>query len=72
MEKGAKMACILNAANEIAVDGFLNDKIVFLEMSDLIYDSMQKVHFIATYNNYVETDSETRKLADEVILRQKN
>ncbi len=71
MEKGGNMPCILNAANEIAVDGFLNDNIGFLEMSDLIHNCMQKVHFIAkpTYNDYVETDRETRRFVKEIILR---
>jgi len=71
MEKGGNMPCILNAANEIAVEGFLNDKIGFLQMSDLINDCMQKVHFIAkpTYYDYVETDMETRRLAKEALKR---
>ena len=71
MEKAGNMPCILNAANEIAVEGFLNDKIGFLQMSDLINDCMQKVHFIAkpTYYDYVETDMETRRLAKEALKR---
>ena len=71
MEKAGNMPCILNAANEIAVEGFLNDKIGFLQMSDLINDCMQKVHFIVkpTYYDYVETDMETRRLAKEALKR---
>jgi 1-deoxy-D-xylulose-5-phosphate reductoisomerase len=59
----------LNAANEIAVDAFLKDKIGFLEMSDIIEQSMAKVSFIKkpNYDDYVATDAETRRLALEMI-----
>lgn len=65
MEKGGNMACILNAANEIAVDAFLKDKIGFLQMSDLIENCMQKITYIANpnYQDYVNTDEETRIFA---------
>ena len=46
MERGGNMPCILNAANEIAVAKFLQDEIGFLEMSDLVADSMAKISFI--------------------------
>jgi 1-deoxy-D-xylulose-5-phosphate reductoisomerase len=61
------MACIVNAANEIAVAGFLKDKIGFLQMSDLIANCMNKVSFVQnpTLEDYIETDKETRKLALE-------
>ncbi len=62
MEKGGNMPCILNAANEVAVDAFLKEQISFLEISDFIADCMAKVPFIEhpTYEDYVETDAETR------------
>lgn len=65
LEKGGNMACILNAANEVAVQKFLEDKIGFLEMSDLIEESMTKASFIEkpTYEDYVQSDAETRELA---------
>lgn len=65
MERGGNMACIVNAANEIAVAAFLRDEIGFLEMSDLIETCMQRVTFIQqpTLNDYIETDAETRKVA---------
>lgn len=65
LEKGGNMACILNAANEVAVQKFLEDKIGFLEMSDLIEESMTKASFIEkpTYEDYVQSDTETRELA---------
>lgn len=63
--KGGNMPCILNAANEIAVEAFLQDKISFLGMSDLIADCMAKATFIAkpSYENYVASDAETRIIA---------
>ena len=67
MRKGGNMACIVNAANEVAVAAFLEDRIGFLEMSDLIERCMRQVSFIAhpTLDDYVKTDAETRRLALE-------
>jgi 1-deoxy-D-xylulose-5-phosphate reductoisomerase len=69
LNQGGNQPCILNAANEIAVDAFLKDKIGFLEMSDIIEQSMAKVSFIKkpNYDDYVATDAETRVLALEII-----
>ncbi len=69
MEKGGNMPCILNAANEIAVAAFLKDKIGFLNMSDLIADCMEKITFVSnpTLEDYVETNKETRILANELL-----
>ena len=62
IEDGGNKPCILNAANEIAVDAFLNDKIGFLEISDIIESSLEKVSYIRTpeLQDLVETDRETR------------
>ncbi|MDE0773093.1 MAG: 1-deoxy-D-xylulose-5-phosphate reductoisomerase, partial [Salibacteraceae bacterium] len=59
----------LNAANEIAVAAFLKDKIGFLNMSDLIADCMEKITFVSnpTLEDYVETNKETRILANELL-----
>ena len=69
LKQGGNQPCILNAANEIAVDAFLKDKVSFLQMSDIIEQSMQKVSFIKkpNYSDYVATDAETRRLALEII-----
>lgn len=74
LEKGGNMACIVNAANEVAVAAFLQDKIGFLEMSDLIETCMQKVTFIQhpTLEDYVETDSETRRVAESIMGKFEN
>lgn len=63
------MACIMNAANEIAVSAFLQDKVGFLEMSDVIEKTMQKTCFVQTptYEDYVQTDMEARHIALEFI-----
>lgn len=69
MKRAGNMPCILNAANEIAVYGFLNDKISFLGMSDLIEWAMSNTDFIAnpSYEDYVATDSLVRKITSEKI-----
>jgi 1-deoxy-D-xylulose-5-phosphate reductoisomerase len=69
MNKGGNAACVLNAANEVAVSAFLKDKIGFLQMSDLIEKCLKKVDFIGkpSYEDYVRTDKETRRVANELI-----
>ena len=69
MEKGGNMPCVLNAANEIAVDAFLKDKIGFLNMSDLIANCMEKITFVAkpNLNDYIETNAATRALAKKLL-----
>ncbi len=69
LQKGGNMPCILNAANEIAVAAFLQDKIGFLNMSDLIADCMEKITFVSnpTLEDYIDSDETTRKLANELL-----
>jgi 1-deoxy-D-xylulose-5-phosphate reductoisomerase len=69
MNKGGNSACVLNAANEIAVEAFLKDKIGFLQMSDVVEKCLNSIHFIKnpSYDDYVATDKETRKIAVEMI-----
>ena len=69
MKAGVNMPCILNAANEIAVSGFLKDQVGFLEMSDVVERCMQEISFLKnpTYEDYVLTDKETRQKALEFI-----
>ena len=63
MEKGGNMPCILNAANEVVVEAFLQDKIGFLQMSDIIESVMQKATFIEkpSYEDYVMSNEEARQ-----------
>ncbi|MEP3389595.1 MAG: 1-deoxy-D-xylulose-5-phosphate reductoisomerase [Reichenbachiella sp.] len=69
LKKGGNQPCILNAANEIAVSKFLEDRIGFLEMSDVVESCLNKISYISTpnFDDYVETDKETRILATELI-----
>ena len=69
MEKGGNMPCILNAANEIAVAAFLQDKIGFLNMPDLITNCMEKITFAKnpSYEDFLETDKQTRILAKKLL-----
>jgi 1-deoxy-D-xylulose-5-phosphate reductoisomerase len=69
MNNGGNMACILNAANEIAVEAFLKDKIKFLQIAELNEKCMQKVNFIQkpSLQDYIETDAETRKVAASLV-----
>ena len=69
MALGGTAPCVLNAANEVAVEAFLQDRIGFLEMSDLIADLMDRVPHVASpdLEALEATDSETRRLAYERI-----
>jgi 1-deoxy-D-xylulose-5-phosphate reductoisomerase len=69
LNKGGNMPCVLNAANEVAVEAFLCDKISFTGMSELVGNAMQKIAFInhPSYDQYVDSDRETRKLARSLI-----
>ena len=69
MQKGGNTPCVLNAANEIAVDAFLNDKTSFLSMSDVIENCIEKITFVKnpTLDDYIQTDLETRILAKELL-----
>jgi 1-deoxy-D-xylulose-5-phosphate reductoisomerase len=69
MKRGGNSPCVLNAANEVAVESFLADKVGFLAMSDVVERCLEKVSFVAkpSYNDYVETNKETRARAKELI-----
>jgi 1-deoxy-D-xylulose-5-phosphate reductoisomerase len=62
MNAGGNMPCILNAANEIVVEAFLNKKITFLQMPEIIEKAMQKVTFIEkpTLDDLIHTNAEAR------------
>ena len=69
LNQGGNMACILNAANEVVVSAFLQERIPFLRMSEVIEETMAKVSFIhtPTYEDYVATDAEARRIAEGLI-----
>ena len=69
LDQGGNMACILNAANEIAVGAFLKEEIGFLQMSDLLEHCMAHGTFLVhpTLEDYIETDLLTRKMAQNWV-----
>ncbi|HYV94978.1 MAG TPA: 1-deoxy-D-xylulose-5-phosphate reductoisomerase [Chitinophagales bacterium] len=69
LDKGGNLPCIINAANEIAVDAFLKDKISFTGMTDVIERCMEKIPFIEKpgYDSYVTTDQATRVFATSLL-----
>ena len=71
LRRSGNMPCVLNAANEVAVAEFLNDRIGFLEMSLLVEQCLEKMDYIKTptYDDYVYTDRETRVRAREWMSR---
>jgi 1-deoxy-D-xylulose-5-phosphate reductoisomerase len=69
MNKGGNMPCILNAANEVVNLAFREGKCGFLQMSNIISQTMQKATFITepNYEDYVQTDKEARIIAKELL-----
>ncbi|HEU5146974.1 MAG TPA: 1-deoxy-D-xylulose-5-phosphate reductoisomerase [Chryseosolibacter sp.] len=69
LDKGGNMPCVLNAANEVAVAEFLKDRVGFLEMSAIVERCLGKMAYIKnpSYDDYVNTDRETRLMALETI-----
>jgi 1-deoxy-D-xylulose-5-phosphate reductoisomerase len=69
MYKGGNVPCVLNAANEIAVYAFLRNRIGFLDMTEIVEQSMAKIAFIEkpTLQEYFETDAETRDFAASLV-----
>lgn len=73
MKMGGNMPCILNAANEVVVEAFLNKKIAFLQMSAIIEKAMQKVSFVEkpALDDLIKTNDETRRLTMLLIENKK-
>ncbi len=69
LEKGGNIPCIINAANEVAVDAFLREQIGFTEIPRLIEKSMEQIAFVEnpTLQDYVDTDRETRAFTSESV-----
>ncbi|MEY3820701.1 MAG: hypothetical protein RL337_882 [Bacteroidota bacterium] len=69
LHKGGNLPCILNAANEIAVYAFLRNRIGFLDMTEVVEQTMQKMPFIEkpTLEQYFESDGEARSFAASLI-----
>jgi 1-deoxy-D-xylulose-5-phosphate reductoisomerase len=69
LTKGGNMPCILNAANEIAVYAFLRNRIGFLDMTEVVEQTMAKIPFIETptLDEYLDSDGEARSFAASLI-----
>jgi len=69
LHRGGNMPCVLNAANEVAVDEFLKEKISFLDISEVVERCLNKMDYVRSpvYEDYVNTDRETRIRALELI-----
>lgn len=69
MRLGGNMPCVMNAANEAVVEAFLDKRIGFLQMPQIIEQCMEHVGFIADPNldEYVHTNSVTKKYANELL-----
>ena len=69
IRKGGNMPCIVNAANEVVNRGFLEDRCSFMQMSDIIEKTMNRVSFSekADYDTYVATDAEARRVAEGLL-----
>lgn len=71
LKAGGNMPCIINAANEVAVAGFLADEVSFLGMSEIIEVCMKQMPYVEspTLDDYLNTDKETRILAQNLIKK---
>lgn len=71
LKKGGNMPCILNAANEVAVDAFIHDKIKFLQIAELVENTLAKSTFKnnLTYDQYVDADMQARMVAKELLAK---
>jgi 1-deoxy-D-xylulose-5-phosphate reductoisomerase len=69
LNKGGNLPCIMNAANEIAVYAFLRNRLGFLEMTDVIEKTMQKVSFLdnPSLDDYYASDGDARNYAADMI-----
>ena len=73
INKGGNLPCVLNAANEIVVDAFLNRKITFLQMPEIIEKAMEKANWIEKpgLDDLIQSNSETRHKTKLLIENKK-
>ena len=71
LSHGGNMPCVVNAANEVCVAAFLNDRIKFTDMPKLIERAMQHTPYILapTLDDYLETDREVRRMVENWICK---
>lgn len=73
LNTGGNMPCVINAANEIVVAEFLNDRLGFLQMSNIIEECMSAINFVRepSLEDYLATDEQTRAYALELVTNKK-
>ncbi len=71
MRKGGNYPCVMNAANEIAVYAFLSDQIGFLDIADIVEETLNKAEYIQSpdIDTYLECDRKARETAEQIILK---
>ena len=71
LHRGGNAPCVLNAANEMVVHSFLQNKVGFLEMSEMIEKTMEMVPFIEhpTIEDYQQSDTDARMYATEFLKK---
>ena len=71
MHLGGTAACALNAANEIAVEAFLNEYIPFLAIAEINEETMRTTPLkqVPVYEDYVETDRAAREVATQLVSK---
>ena len=71
LRKGGNLPCILNAANEVAVEAFLKDAIGFLDIAEIIDKTMNTIEFMShpSIEDYIECDRIARKLAYNFVVK---
>lgn len=67
--KGGNMACVMNAANEMAVFAFLRNRIGFLDITEVVEQTMHKIPFVETpsLQDYFDSDAEARNFAASLL-----
>lgn len=67
--KGGNLACVMNAANEMAVFAFLRNRIGFLDITEVVEQTMNKISFIEkpTLQDYFDSDAEARNFAASLL-----
>jgi len=71
LQQGGNMPCVLNAANEAAVDAFLKEKIEFLQLPLVVEHCLQTITHVQKpgYDDYVQTHAETLEKAREYVKK---
>lgn len=69
LERGGNTACVINAANEIAVAAFLAGNLPFVKIYPLIRETVERAEFIAApgFDDYVESNAQARRIAADLV-----